>query len=197
VQEKENTGVLSQLSVKGTDPIEGVLSGKSGCQQILPFDLSDAERSFTLSNVACYLDLQARRRPRPSQVNMAPAAGELPVLYFTQGVLKEPKLAKEAGQGLLSIVGSYARGGTGGMASAGMGILKAATNGGSNPRAGQANGRLVFSKSVYIEVRLCAFRELRTIFRDSSLECDPTFRKLHCGVQANTKKPISSRKPPV
>ncbi|KAK3048102.1 Ca(2+)-dependent cysteine protease, partial [Teratosphaeriaceae sp. CCFEE 6253] len=44
-------------------------------------------------------------------------------------VLKEPNLAKEAGQGLLSIVSSYARGDLGSVASSAMGLFKKATSG--------------------------------------------------------------------
>lgn len=54
---------------------------------------------------------------------------DLPYVYSTSGVLKEPNLAKEAGQGLLSIVSSYARGDLGGMASTAMGLFKKATTG--------------------------------------------------------------------
>lgn len=57
------------------------------------------------------------------------SALDLPYVYSTQGVLKEPNLAKEAGAGLLSVVSSYARGDMGGMASAAMGIFKKVTNG--------------------------------------------------------------------
>ncbi|KUL82904.1 hypothetical protein ZTR_10412 [Talaromyces verruculosus] len=57
------------------------------------------------------------------------SALDLPYIYSTQGVLKEPNLAKEAGAGLLSIVSSYARGDMGGMASAAMGLIKKATKG--------------------------------------------------------------------
>ena len=57
------------------------------------------------------------------------SALDLPYIYSTQGVLKEPNLAKEAGQGLLSIIGSYARGDMGGMASTAMGFFKKATTG--------------------------------------------------------------------
>ena len=35
---------------------------------------------------------------------------DLPYIYSTEGKIKEPNLAAEAGQGLLSAVGSYARG---------------------------------------------------------------------------------------
>jgi len=57
------------------------------------------------------------------------SALDLPYIYSTQGVLKEPNLAKEAGQGLLGIVSSYARGDLGGMASTAMSFLKKATRG--------------------------------------------------------------------
>lgn len=57
------------------------------------------------------------------------SALDLPYIYSTQGVLKEPNLAKEAGQGLLGIVSSYARGDLGGMASTAMGFFKKATSG--------------------------------------------------------------------
>ena len=57
------------------------------------------------------------------------SALDLPYIYSTQGVLKEPNLAKEAGQGLLGIVSSYARGDLGGIASTAMGLFKKATTG--------------------------------------------------------------------
>ncbi|KAK6443578.1 Ca(2+)-dependent cysteine protease [Oleoguttula sp. CCFEE 5521] len=60
------------------------------------------------------------------------SALDLPYIYSTQGVLKEPNLAKEAGQGLLGIVSSYARGDLGGMASTAMGLFKKVTSGGDS-----------------------------------------------------------------
>lgn len=57
------------------------------------------------------------------------SALDLPYLYSTQGVLKEPNLAKEAGQGLLGIVSSYAKNDLIGMATKGMGLLKKVTQG--------------------------------------------------------------------
>ena len=57
------------------------------------------------------------------------SALDLPYIYSTQGVLKEPNLAKEAGQGLLGIVSAYARGDMGGIASTAMGFFKKATQG--------------------------------------------------------------------
>ncbi|OCT53044.1 Metacaspase-1A [Cladophialophora carrionii] len=59
------------------------------------------------------------------------SALDLPYIYSTQGVLKEPNLAKEAGQGLLSIVSSYARGDLSGMASTAMGLFKKVGGGNS------------------------------------------------------------------
>jgi len=56
---------------------------------------------------------------------------DLPYLYSTKGVLKEPNLAKEAGTGLLSAVGAYARGDMGGVASSLLSLGKAALSGGN------------------------------------------------------------------
>ncbi len=55
--------------------------------------------------------------------------------YSTEGKIKEPNLAAEAGQGLLSAVSSYARGDMGGVFKSAMGIVKTAT--GSNQKAEQ------------------------------------------------------------
>ena len=54
---------------------------------------------------------------------------DLPYIYSTAGVLKEPNLAKEAGQGLLGMVTAYARGDLGGVASTAMGLFKKVTTG--------------------------------------------------------------------
>lgn len=54
---------------------------------------------------------------------------DLPYIYSTQGILKEPNLAKEAGQGLLGAISAYGRGDLGGVASNVFGFLKKATNG--------------------------------------------------------------------
>ena len=54
---------------------------------------------------------------------------DLPYIYSTQGILKEPNLAKEAGQGLLGVISSYQRGDLSGVAGNIMGFFKKATNG--------------------------------------------------------------------
>jgi metacaspase-1 len=57
------------------------------------------------------------------------SALDLPYIYSTKGIEKEPDLAKEAGKGLLSTISAYSRGDMGGMASAAMGLLKKAATG--------------------------------------------------------------------
>lgn len=57
------------------------------------------------------------------------SALDLPYIYSTQGVLKEPNLAKEAGQGLLGIVGAYARKDIGGMITTAGKLFKQVTSG--------------------------------------------------------------------
>jgi hypothetical protein len=54
---------------------------------------------------------------------------DLPYLYSTKGVLKEPNLAKEAGAGLLSAAGAYARGDIAGVATSFFGLAKSALSG--------------------------------------------------------------------
>jgi hypothetical protein len=54
---------------------------------------------------------------------------DLPYIYSTQGVLKEPNLAKEAGLGLLSAISSYSHGDLSGVANNLFGFFKKATGG--------------------------------------------------------------------
>ncbi|KAJ6783998.1 hypothetical protein PWT90_06909 [Aphanocladium album] len=54
---------------------------------------------------------------------------DLPYIYSTQGILKEPNLAKEAGQGLLGVISSYSNGDLGGMGSQIVSLFKKATSG--------------------------------------------------------------------
>ncbi|KAI0091227.1 caspase domain-containing protein [Irpex rosettiformis] len=59
------------------------------------------------------------------------SALDLPYIYSTEGKVKEPNLAAEAGQGLLSAVTSYARGDMGSVFSSVSGIIKSASGGGA------------------------------------------------------------------
>jgi hypothetical protein len=54
---------------------------------------------------------------------------DLPYIYSTSGVIKEPDMAKEAAQGLLGVVSSYSRGDMGGMFSASKDFWKKFTTG--------------------------------------------------------------------
>lgn len=56
-------------------------------------------------------------------------AMDLPYVYSTKGVLKEPNLAKEAGSGLLNALSSYASGDIGGVASSVFKFAKTAYKG--------------------------------------------------------------------
>ncbi|KAL7271818.1 Ca(2+)-dependent cysteine protease [Rhizina undulata] len=64
------------------------------------------------------------------------SALDLPYLYSTQGTLKEPNLAKEAGMGLIGAISAYSKGDMGGVASTVSGIFHRATVGrGADERA--------------------------------------------------------------
>jgi len=60
---------------------------------------------------------------------------DLPFVYSTQGVLKEPNLAKEAGMGLLGAFSAYTRGDVGGVASNVFGVVKKFMGGGEDAHA--------------------------------------------------------------
>ena len=57
--------------------------------------------------------------------------------YSTEGKLKEPNLAAEAGRDVLSAVTSYARGDMGGVLSSAMGLVKTATGNAQAQKAEQ------------------------------------------------------------
>ncbi|RPA99200.1 peptidase C14 [Choiromyces venosus 120613-1] len=64
------------------------------------------------------------------------SALDLPYLYSTRGVEKEPNIAKEAATGLFDAMSAYSRGDLGGVAQSAMGIFKRATTGrGAEERA--------------------------------------------------------------
>jgi len=57
------------------------------------------------------------------------SALDLPYIYSTEGKIKEPNLAAEAGAGLKTAFTSYARGDMGGVLQSAMGLVKTATGG--------------------------------------------------------------------
>ncbi|KAI0041915.1 hypothetical protein FA95DRAFT_1564901 [Auriscalpium vulgare] len=81
------------------------------------------------------------------------SALDLPYIYSTEGKIKEPNLAAEAGQGLLSAVSSYARGDMGAVFSSMGGLLKTAT--GSNRKAGERAKRTKTSPADCISFSGC------------------------------------------
>ena len=86
------------------------------------------------------------------------SALDLPYIYSTEGKIKEPNLAAEAGQGLLSAVSSYARGDLGGVFKSAMGIVKTATGG--NQRANEHAKRTKTSPADVVCLRrTCCFRK--------------------------------------
>ena len=60
-----------------------------------------------------------------------------PKKYSTEGKIKEPNLAAEAGRDVLSAVTSYARGDMGGVLRSAMGLVKTATGSASTQKAEQ------------------------------------------------------------
>ena len=54
---------------------------------------------------------------------------DLPYIYSTSGVIKDPNAAKDAGQGLIQAISSYSRGDMGGVFSAANGFWKKFTTG--------------------------------------------------------------------
>lgn len=97
---------------------------------------------------------------------------DLPYIYSTQGILKEPNLARQAGQGLLGVISSYSQGKLGGMGSQIMSLFKKATSGEeSHNRAGATKTSpadvIMFSGSKddppsYVRCRLITFALLLT-----------------------------------
>ena len=60
---------------------------------------------------------------------------DLPYVYSTHGILKEPNLAKETGMGLLGAFSAYTHGDMGGVASNVFGVVKKIMGGGEDARA--------------------------------------------------------------
>jgi hypothetical protein len=83
--------------------------------------------------------------------------------YSTEGKVKEPNLAMEAGQGLLSAASSYARGDVGGVLQTVTGFVRTATTG----RSAQARARQTkTSPADVVRTRLILyFMQFKIVFR--------------------------------
>ncbi|ANB14936.1 Ca(2+)-dependent cysteine protease MCA1 [Sugiyamaella lignohabitans] len=77
---------------------------------------------------------------------------DLPYLYSTKGLLKEPNLAKDAGMGLMGAVTSYSRGDLMGVFNSLNSVYKKATTGG---RANEITRRTKFSPADVIQLSGC------------------------------------------
>lgn len=111
---------------------------------------------------------------------------DLPYIYSTQGILKEPNLAKEAGQGLLSVISSYSRGDMGGVASNVMGFLKKATNG------DEAYNRTVATKTSPADVVMWSGSKDDQTSADASIASQATGAMSWAFITAMKKNPQQS-----
>lgn len=80
---------------------------------------------------------------------------DLPYIYSTQDIFKEPNLAKEAGQGLLCVISSYSQGDLGGVAS-NIVSFKKATSG------EEAHSRALATKTSPVDVMLSGSKDDQT-----------------------------------
>lgn len=86
----------------------------------------------------------------------------MPSQYSTEGKIKEPNLALEAGQGLLSAASSYARGDVGGVMQSVTGFVRAATTG----RSAQAKSlRTKTSPADVVRMSLILYFIAQIVFR--------------------------------
>ncbi|OBT63343.1 metacaspase-1 [Pseudogymnoascus sp. 23342-1-I1] len=111
---------------------------------------------------------------------------DLPYIYSTQGILKEPNLAKEAGQGLLSVISSYSRGDMGGVASNVMGFLKKATTG------DEAYNRTVATKTSPADVVMWSGSKDDQTSADASIASQATGAMSWAFITAMKKNPQQS-----
>ncbi|OBT54395.1 metacaspase-1 [Pseudogymnoascus sp. 24MN13] len=111
---------------------------------------------------------------------------DLPYIYSTQGILKEPNLAKEAGQGLLSVISSYSRGDMGGVASNVMGFLKKATSG------DEAYNRTVATKTSPADVVMWSGSKDDQTSADASIASQATGAMSWAFITAMKKNPQQS-----
>lgn len=111
---------------------------------------------------------------------------DLPYIYSTQGILKEPNLAKEAGQGLLSVISSYSRGDMGGVASNFMGFIKKATNG------DEAYNRTVATKTSPADVVMWSGSKDDQTSADASIASQATGAMSWAFITAMKKNPQQS-----
>ncbi|KAI1814135.1 caspase domain-containing protein [Poronia punctata] len=111
---------------------------------------------------------------------------DLPYIYSTQGILKEPNLAKEAGQGLLGVISSYSQGDLGGVASNIMGFFKKATGG------EDAHNRALATKTSAADVIMLSGSKDDQTSADATIASQATGAMSWAFITALKKKPQQS-----
>ncbi|KAF2971958.1 hypothetical protein GQX73_g1519 [Xylaria multiplex] len=111
---------------------------------------------------------------------------DLPYIYSTQGVLKEPNLAKEAGQGLLGVISSYSQGDLGGVANNIMGFFKKATGG------EDAHNRAMATKTSAADVIMLSGSKDDQTSADATIASQATGAMSWAFITALKKKPQQS-----
>ncbi|KAI0969157.1 caspase domain-containing protein [Xylaria arbuscula] len=111
---------------------------------------------------------------------------DLPYIYSTQGVLKEPNLAKEAGQGLLGVISSYSQGDLGGVANNIVGFFKKATGG------EDAHNRAMATKTSAADVIMLSGSKDDQTSADATIASQATGAMSWAFITALKKKPQQS-----
>ncbi|KAI0871118.1 caspase domain-containing protein [Hypoxylon argillaceum] len=111
---------------------------------------------------------------------------DLPYIYSTQGILKEPNLAKEAGQGLLGVISSYSQGDLGGVANNIMGFFKKATGG------EDAHNRAMATKTSAADVIMLSGSKDDQTSADATIASQATGAMSWAFITALKKKPQQS-----
>lgn len=111
---------------------------------------------------------------------------DLPYIYSTQGILKEPNLAKEAGQGLLGVISSYSQGDLGGVANNIMGFFKKATSG------EDAHNRALATKTSAADVIMLSGSKDDQTSADATIASQATGAMSWAFITALKKKPQQS-----
>ncbi|KAI1264572.1 caspase domain-containing protein [Xylariaceae sp. FL1019] len=111
---------------------------------------------------------------------------DLPYIYSTQGILKEPNLAKEAGQGLLGVISSYSQGDLGGVANNIMGFFKKATSG------EDAHNRTMATKTSSADVIMLSGSKDDQTSADATIAAQATGAMSWAFITALKKKPQQS-----
>ncbi|KAH8167640.1 hypothetical protein CIB48_g559 [Xylaria polymorpha] len=111
---------------------------------------------------------------------------DLPYIYSTQGILKEPNLAKEAGQGLLGVISSYSQGDLGGVANNIMGFFKKASGG------EDAHNRALATKTSAADVIMLSGSKDDQTSADATIASQATGAMSWAFITALKKKPQQS-----